>query len=182
MTNDPGYVEYTRRDPNCKRVLTGGTDFLLIPSILEESPYNPFDLSDRVNTLMVCDKIDEELVNSATRTRAARAKLIAQSPRIMRTSKKREVFIKADSHSRLSYELFSESGRCNPETPFDYVATKDAAGLYVRAAGICSAAALERAIDQGMINFFLSEQESHFGDEKLRRNMQVYLLCELNGL
>ena len=178
-TKEPEYIRYVRRNSNFERVYAD-IDFLIVPSQMETASYNPFNLVDYVNELVICNLIDGKLEPDLMRTTEIKKRMIRKSPSVMRISKQKKLFVKGLNIHLLQYFPLEEIVK--PGTKFDYIATKDAAQIYAKIAGICPPEKFDLAEERGKLTFFLSEQWSHIGKGKPRTNMRLYLLDEVNKL
>ena len=192
----PLFQEYSRRDATWRRIETEGLTKIVAPIILETSSYNPLSLIEKVNEYTMCNRDGMELTPDLAKTMQARTDMINKSPYIMRKSKRKDLWVRSDNKRRLEYNPVSDK-KIESEDPKAYIASIEAARMYVTQACICSRAALDRAIEEGRLNFFLTDKISHIqhpdltlldeipfgrGKSEKRSNMKLFLLSEVNRL
>ena len=177
----PTFTRYGRRNNEGKKTETGGIDYLLVPDLLLHSPSNPLVLMRNVNDLEICNLIDGELIPDIEKTNEGKTMLIIRSPRIM-TTRRKKLYVKSGNLRFLNYDFFFGESPIETHNRFDYVAGKEAAGIYTKLVGICSMQQLMVAEKEGKLNFFWSESDSHIGSNEMRRNMKLYLVEEINKL
>lgn len=181
-TTPPEFAGYTRRDYNYEKIDGKGINYLSVPGFLIDSTHTPFVLMESVNGFCLCDLVGDDLVIKERETAEIRKKLIQRSPRIMRTSKEKELYVKEPGLDCLSYSPFSGDSPITLLSDFDYIVTKSAAILYTKEVGICTKAQFDLAEEEGKLNFFLSVGFSHVGGGLFRRDLRVYLVDEIHRL
>lgn len=156
------------------------TGFLLVPEFLMNMTYNPFRYSEYVNGTEICRLENNALVADQELTKRELAVAADRSPKIMGTSRPEggvaKLFVKSGM-DRLSYSEYN-GGLIEPSSRGDYACKGEVAARYV---GIIYKN-LKKLVDSRDIGIYIAYAPDAKHSLKLKRNIELFLLEELNRL
>ena len=179
-SNMPGFSEYIRRYAKYRLAETDGIDCLPVPFLLEKNPFDPVELAEIINGIVICDMVGGEMIANQEKTQEARELLAKRAPRIMKSGEGGDLHQKLGLEPPLIYAQLPDEQPLQLLSPlykYDYVATLDAALLYVSGVAGISKSMARSAIRKELIQF------TQGGKPLLgRRIIKLFLLEELNAL